>query len=104
MIRVFIVHLARDPGSHNRGRTPRFPEGQPGPVALAEVELPGVLFVHQLCGVVHVVQSQDVSQFMHDDGTDQRGTVGPGECFGEAWRVKRHLAGDGNVGFARNLD
>ncbi len=86
------------------GRTPRFPEKPDRRGRHPKVELPAVFFVHQLRGVVNVIQSQDVRQFVHDDGPDEWGTARPGQCVCEVRCVKSHLAGDVNIGFARNLD
>ena len=50
-----------------------------------------------------MVQAQHVREFVHDDGTDQQGAVGTGEDLLEPRRIKCHLAGDQNVGFARDV-
>lgn len=98
-----LLYRAANAGSgRQRHRIPGL--GHDGNLRHPKVELPAVFFVHQLRGVVYVIQSQDVRQFVHDDGADEWGTARPGQCVCEVRCVKSHLAGDVNIGFARNLD
>lgn len=77
---------------------------QASPVAGAEVHLPAVLLVHQLRRVIHMVQPHHMRQLVHDDGPNQSGSVWKGQSFSQIRRVELHLAGDVNMGLARNLN